>query len=142
MHRTAFAGVRPGRHGDARRAEAALGGITLGQQVLHRMRRAVGAAQSLHRTDRHPMQLAEHRQTGIDRRAVALRLFQHHGAGAAIAFRAAFLRAGQRRRAAQPVQQRHGGGGAGRQGHRRAVQHEHDAIGHARETSKRRASLG
>ena len=131
VHRTPFARMRPGGHGDARGAEAALGGIALGQQVLHRMRRAVGAAQAFHRAHRHAMQLAEHRQAGIDRRAMAVRLFQHHGAGAAIALGAAFLGAGERRGAAQPVQQRHGGRGAGRQGHRRAVQHEHDAIGHA-----------
>jgi hypothetical protein len=51
------------------------------------------------------MQLAEQGEAGIDRRAAAIRPFQHHRAGAAIALRAALLGAGQLQFVTQDIEQ-------------------------------------
>ena len=56
-------------------------------------------------------------------------LFEGHGAGAAVAFGTALLGAGQPRWAAQPVKQRGGGDGIGRQPEELAVEGKIDRAG-------------
>ncbi len=100
------------RHRKARRAEAALRGVGIDQSLLHRMERAVRLRQTLDRDHRQGVDLRHQHETGIDgavgHAPVILRQTDHHGAGAAIAFGAAFLGAGQMRVQPQIIQQRHG----------------------------------
>ncbi len=71
------------------------------------------------------MGLTERHQAGIDRGTGAIRRFNHHGAGAAIPLRTAFLSTGQPRRS-QPIQQSHGRGRFGRERLHGAIQGEGD----------------
>ncbi len=97
------------RHDEARRAEAALRAMTVDHGLLHRMQRAVLGRQML---DRHHMGAVEGAQepyTGVDA-LVAQPVFgeasDQHRAGAAIAFRASFLRARQPPLQAKMVEKR------------------------------------
>ena len=98
------AGVAFGQHADRRTdlsrcAVAALEAVMLDEGGLHRMQRfAVG--QAFDGGDRLAVVHDRERQAGIDAPSV-----QQHGAGAALAVVAAFLRAGHRHMLAQRVQQ-------------------------------------
>ena len=100
--------VREQAHHDAGRAEAALRAVQARHRFLHGMQRAV-LGEILDRDQLCAVDLAEQRDAGIDRlmhqAAVALAR-HHHGAGAAIALRAAFLGAGRTLLKAQPIKQR------------------------------------
>ena len=87
------------------------------------------------------MDLAQGEEAGIDRAAGTVGFLDHHGAGAAIAFGAAFLGAGQRGGAAQPVEQGGGGRELRRQVPRLVVQVEGDMGRHGSEPSKADAGI-
>ena len=86
------------RHDEPRRAEAALRAMAVGKRLLHRMRGAIFALHVLHRHDAAPLEHRQQQDAGIDGAVVhgaLAQLSDHDGAGAAIAFRAPFLGAGQ-----------------------------------------------
>ena len=112
MHITPHARMGVKRHDNPWRAKAALRGLGGQHRCLDGMRRAIGAEEPLHTPQRQAMRLTQRHQAGIDGGAGAIRRFNHHGAGAAITLRTAFLGAGQPRRA-QPIQQGHGRGRVG-----------------------------
>ena len=101
--------VREQAHHDARRAKAALRAMQTRHRLLHRMQHAV-FGEILDRDQFGAVELAEQRDARIDRlvsqAAIAL-AHDDDGAGAAIAFRAAFFGAGRSLLQTQPVQ--HGG---------------------------------
>ena len=105
----AFVVVSKQAHDDAGRAEAALRAVVARHRRLHRMQDAV-IGEVLDRDQLGAIHLADQRDAGIDRlvdqAAVAL-AHQNDGAGAAVAFRAAFFGAGGALLEAQPVE--HGG---------------------------------
>ena len=94
-------------HHDAGRAKAALRAVIAGHGLLHRMQHAL-VGQILDGDQFGAVELAEQSDAGIDRlvdqSAVAL-AHDHDSAGAAIAFRAAFLGADRPLLQAQPVEQ-------------------------------------
>ncbi len=96
-------------HHDTRRAKTALRTVLTRHRLLHRMQHAV-VGKILDGDQFGAVQLAEQRDARIERlvneAAVAL-AHDHDGAGAAIAFSAAFLGAGRSLLQTQPVQ--HGG---------------------------------
>ena len=100
--------VREQAHHDAGRAEAALRAMQARHRFLHGMQRAV-LGEVFDRDQLCAVDLAEQRDAGVNRlvhqTAVALAR-QHHGAGAAIALRAALLGAGRALLKAQPIKQR------------------------------------
>ena len=128
---------RPERHHEARRAEAALRAVAVDHRLLHRVQRAgrmrvfrrcgvpAGALrlQILDREQRLAVQCRQELDAGVDgaqlqpadgaRLAIGRQLTDHHGAGTAIAFVAAFLGAGAARVLAQPVEHRARGVNAG-----------------------------
>src|SRR5688500_15826933 len=90
-------------HGDAWRADTALGAAVLDQRALHGVQHLLTARprrQPFHGHDRPAVALARSDQTRIDRLPV-----HQHGAGAALALAAAFLGAGQAQVLAQDVEQ-------------------------------------
>jgi hypothetical protein len=101
------------RHHEAGRAEAALRAVPLDQLALNRM----GAAEAFHGLQRLAVEHGQEEDAGIDRapaHVLPLQLADQHRTGAAIAFRAAFLRAGAAERVAEIVEQ--GDGRIGRVG--------------------------
>ena len=97
------------RHHEARRAEAALRAVEVDHRLLHRMQLAGFAAQMLDRHDMAAVERAEEADAGVDAlidELAAGELADQHGAGAAIALRAAFLGAAQRTAQPQIVEQR------------------------------------
>ncbi len=129
----AFAAVveREHRHREARRAEAALRRVRVDQRLLHRMQRAVRGRKPVDRQHAGAIELRQQHQAGIDRlvvQAIAVRPADHDGAGAAVAFGAAFLGAGQAGVEPQPVERGRGRRHA-RHGARLAVEQEAD-VGH------------
>ncbi len=103
------------RHHEARRAEAALGGVGIDERLLHRMERPVRARQTLDRENRAIVDLRQHHQAGIHRAELQRSVdasTEDDGAGAAIALRAAFLGSGEMRAGAKPVEHRHARRGA------------------------------
>ena len=105
-------------HDEARRAVAALGAVAVGHGRLHRVQ-AVAARQPLHGQHVGAVEVRQGQETGIDRPEGPAVLVpvpgaggaigpggQHHRAGAAIPFGAAFLGAGEARMLADIVQRR------------------------------------
>jgi hypothetical protein len=87
----------PQRHGEARRAKAALRTVAFHQRFLHRVQAAILLLQVFHGEHGLAVQRRDeldarvhvaHFQFAVDQRSY------HHGAGATVAFRAAFLGAG------------------------------------------------
>ena len=107
---------RPQRHHEARRAEAALRAVAVDHRLLHRMQRPSRLRRSSTVKSALPSQRRHELDAGVDRLrsstlpAVASLASSptHDGAGAAVAFGAAFLGAGAARVLAQPVE--HGAG--------------------------------
>jgi hypothetical protein len=99
-------------HDEAWRAESALRPAAVHHRRLQRMQLACGRGKAFDGSHAEPIDLAEHRDAGIDRQSddsiVGCKPLQDHRAGAAVALGAAFLGAGQTRVEAQPVEQRHG----------------------------------
>ena len=81
-------------------AEAALNGAGFDERLLHRIELSV-SAQSFDRDDILAIAFDGEHETSVDRTAV-----QQHRAGAALAFGAAFFRAGQIQLVAQRLEQR------------------------------------
>ncbi len=109
----AFAAVVEGehRHHEARRAKSALGAIRVDERLLHRMQAAVRSRKPIHREHLGAVKLRQQHEAGVDRlvsQFVAIGASDRDGAGAAVAFRATFLRASQARVQPQPVE--HGRG--------------------------------
>jgi hypothetical protein len=98
------------RDDEARRAEAALRAVVGDHRLLHRMQLASGPGDAFHRADRLAVELRQEQDAGVERAGARL-VRDHHRAGAAVAFVAAFLRAGEAARLAQPVEE--GGRGVG-----------------------------
>ena len=99
-------------HGKAGRAKAALAGVALVQRLLHRMRCAVRGGQVGGGPQCHAIDGVRHSDAAVDGAVadlIALQLPQHHGAGAAVAFVAAFLGGAVAEVFAQQLQQRAGG---------------------------------
>ncbi len=126
-------------HREAGRAEAALRPVALDERLLHRMERARRGAQALDGEHGLAVERGEETDAGVDRlpgeRAVAARLGDDDRARAAVALGAAFLRAGELPRLAQPGKKRRLGRRAG-DVDALAVQHEADRVvavgGHGR----------
>ena len=147
-------------HHEARGAEAALRAVAVDHGLLHRVRR-VGAAQVLHRQQRLAVQRGQEADAAVDRpqpqaahahagggagrgrglkaavgRGGRRRRFgqfgDDHGAGAAVAFAAAFLRAGAAGVLAQPVEHGAGRGGVAHLAHLPPVHEADRACVHAR----------
>ena len=81
-------------HHDARRAKAALGAMVVDHRLLQRMQR-LALGEILDRDQLGAVELAEQENAGVDRLVRQLAVAeprQHHRAGAAIAFGAAFFR--------------------------------------------------
>ena len=96
--------MRRGHRDDkARGAEPALRSVVIDHRLLHRVQRAIGAADTFDRTHRLALQLWQKKNAGVQRPR-ALLIGDHNGAGTAVAFIAAFLGAGQAARLAQPIQ--------------------------------------
>ncbi len=98
------------RHDEARRAEAALGAVAIDHRLLHRVQRAVRRLQVLDGEDLAAVEGRHEADAGVDGLvpdAVAVQASDHDGAGAAVAFGAAFLGAGLAFGQAQPVEHRH-----------------------------------
>ena len=98
-------------HHEARRAEAALRAVRLDHRLLHRMQRAVVALQALDGEHRLARDRRQEPDAGVDRLPGETsrrrrRLGQDDRAGAAVAFGAAFLGAGELPVLAQPLEQR------------------------------------
>jgi epoxyqueuosine reductase len=95
-------------HHEARRAEAALRAVMIDHRLLHGMQRAVRRLQALDRDQLAPVERRDRLDAGIDRAmdepATVARLRDDHGAGAAIALRAALLGAAAPLGAAQPFE--------------------------------------
>ena len=87
---------RDGSHDHARRADAALRAVVLDEGALQRMT----AAKPFDGRDPRAVGVGERDQARVHRRAV-----EEHGAGAAFAFAASFLRAGQAAILAQDIEQ-------------------------------------
>ena len=98
------------RHHETGRAEAALGRVGIDHRLLHRMERAVRCGQTFDREDGAIVDLRKHHEAGIHRpklqRSVNLAA-KHDGAGTAVALGAPFLRSGETRAGAKPVQHCH-----------------------------------
>ena len=98
-------------HHEAWRAEAALRPVAIHHGLLGRVGR-MGAAQVFHRQQRAAIQRGQELDAGIDRlqchapRGGGVGLTDDDGAGAAVAFRAAFLGAGAARILSQPLEHR------------------------------------
>ncbi len=133
----------PEAHHEARRAEAALRAVTLGQRGLHRVEPAVRSAQVLDGDDLAPVQHGQELDAGVDRaddhRAGGVALAQAHGAGAAVALGTALLGAGEPPLVAEPVQQRRGRRQV-RDLDRGAVEQESDRFAHDAISSPDRSS--
>ena len=89
------------RHDEARRAEAALRAVEIDHRLLHGMQLASLAAQMFHRHHMAAVERTEKADAGIDAfidEPARRKLAHQHGAGSAIALRAAFLGAAQVRR--------------------------------------------
>ena len=112
-----------GAHHHARRAEPALQAVAGDEGLLHRVQRATGRGQPLHRGDAAAGGLQRQHAAALDGLAV-----QQHGAGAALAGVAADMGAGQRQRAAQQLDQQ--GGGIDRGLHGLAVDGEGEGCAH------------
>ena len=100
------------RHDEARRAEAALRAMGIDHRLLHRVQLAVVAAQMLDGRDAAALEHRQQENAGVDgavAHLAAAQLADHHGAGAAIAFRAPFLGARQPLGLAQIVEEGRGG---------------------------------
>ena len=96
------------RHDEARRAEAALRAVLVDERLLHGMQRA-GQSQVLHRHDVGRVERSDEADAGIDGLVAEIAVDEppdEHRAGAAVALRAAFLRAGQALLEPQMVEQR------------------------------------
>ena len=81
-------------HGKTGGAKTALAGVALVQGLLHRMRRAIWRGQVGSRPQRHAVNRMCQPNAAVDCQvadAFAMARAQHHGAGPAIAFVAAFL---------------------------------------------------
>ena len=102
---------REERHHEARRAEAALRAVALHHRLLDRMQTAIRAFEMLDREQLAAIQRRQEADAGIDRfiaQIAAVEPPDNDGAGAAIAFGAAFLRAGHALVEPQPVEHRQG----------------------------------
>ncbi len=98
-------------HHDARRAEAALRAVMRDHRLLDRVELPAGR-EILHGQHFRAVDLAKQENAGIHRliaHAALAQAGEHDGAGPAIAFVAAFLRAGGALLLAQPFEQREGG---------------------------------
>ena len=112
----------PQAHHETRGAEAALRAVAIDHALLHRVQRASSCtarfSQVFHREQCLAVQRGQKLDAGVDRlqlqRAGRVQRTQHHRAGAAVAFGAAFLGAAAMGVFAQPLQ--HGAGGAAVQG--------------------------
>ena len=105
-HTVAFMKVSEQAHHDARSAEAALRAVLARHRGLNRMQFAV-LGEVFDRNEFGAVQLAEQRDARIDRLVhdAAVALARHdHGAGATIAFRAAFFSPGRTLLQTQPVE--------------------------------------
>ena len=106
-------------HDKAGRAKAALRAVALHHRFLRRMQRAGGPAlqqgvgrQVFHGPKGQPLHRMGHAYAavdGLEAQRTTLGLAQNHGAGAAVAFAAAFLGAGAAQVFAQQLQQGAGG---------------------------------
>ena len=91
-------------HDKPRRAEPALAAVVVHHGRLHGVKRAVGGGDPFHGAHGLTLQLWQEQDAGVQGpRALCVR--DHHAAGPAVAFVAAFLGAGQPAGVAQPVQQ-------------------------------------
>ena len=102
---------RQQRHDETRRAESALRAVAIDHRLLNRVQRAVRPLQMLHRQQPAAVQRGEEADAGVHRlvaQRVAVQPPDHHGAGAAVALRTAFLGADPPFRQPQPVQHRQG----------------------------------
>ena len=120
------------RHHDSRRAESALGAVAFQKRPLHRMQLAALIGQSLDRKHGSSIKLRKQQEAGVDRAISWLPVFQaadNDRAGAAIAFRAAFLGADHAFALAKILQDSHGGRHIGNATHG-AVQQEMNNTGH------------
>ena len=98
--------MREQAHDNARRAKTALRPMPRGHRRLHRMQPSV-VRKVLHRDQFAAVELAECGDAGVDRlinQAAVVLPGDHHGAGAAIAFGAAFLGSGRALLQPQPVE--------------------------------------
>jgi hypothetical protein len=93
------------RDDEARRAEAALAAVVLDHRRLHGVELPPGAGDALHRAYGATVKLRQEKDAGVERAGPGI-VRDHDGAGAAIAFVAAFLGAGQALLLAQPVEKR------------------------------------
>jgi hypothetical protein len=125
------------RHDEPGRAEAALRAMAVGKRPLHWMRGAIFALQVLHRHDAAPLQHWQQQDAGIDgavMHGAVAQLSDHDGAGAAIAFRAAFLGAGQPLGLTQIVEEGRGGRNIP-QRLKPSIEEERNAVAHHREST-------
>ena len=98
-----------GHRGDeAGGAEATLGAVVVDHRLLHGMQGAIGSGDAFHRADGFALQLGKKENAGVERTRAAL-VGHHNGAGAAIAFVAAFFCSCEVFRFAQPVEECGGG---------------------------------
>ena len=81
--------------------------MVIDQCLLCRMQRSVGRCDALDRPHDLALKLRDKEDAGIQCLGAGI-VGDHDGAGAAIAFVAAFLRAPEPALIAQPIQQRHG----------------------------------
>ena len=82
--------------------------MTIDQRLLDGVQRAVGGGEVFHRPQRQPVDGVRHADAAVDRAVTKVAvsgLAQHHGAGTAVAFAAAFLGAGAAQVFAQHLQQ-------------------------------------
>ena len=93
------------RHDEARRAKAALAAVVPDHFGLHRVQGAIGAGNTFNRAHGLAVDLGQKQDAGVQG-AHALIIGDHHRAGPAITFIAAFLRAAKAALKAQPIQQR------------------------------------
>jgi hypothetical protein len=103
---------RKERHDETRRAKAALGGVAVDHRLLHRMQAPLGGFEAFHGDELLAVEDWQEQDAGVDglvAKPVARRLAEHHRAGAAVALRAALLRAGLALLDAQVLQHGHVG---------------------------------
>jgi hypothetical protein len=92
------------RDGKAGRAKAALAAVVVDHRLLHGVQCAVGRAEAFDGCDGFPVDLGQEQDAAVQG-AVARLIADHHAAGTAVAFVAAFFGAGQVFGFAQPVKQ-------------------------------------
>jgi hypothetical protein len=99
--------------GEARGAEAALRAVVIDHRLLDGVERAVGGSEPFDRAQRLAVELGQEEDAGVERAGAAGGVGQQDRAGAAVAFVAALLGAGEAAILAQPVERRAGGRGVG-----------------------------